>query len=263
MRSCFIYMYSYAIRMSLVCTRMYSYVIRMSIVCTRMSSVCHSYILVCHPYLTRMYSYVIRMSLACTRMSFVCHSYVLVYHSYVTLMHSYVIRMSLVRTHMPSYVTRMYPYVIRISLVCAFTMNLHAILPCEETQNPIASESTQPNGPNGTNGKCHTGLMENHAAEMKKRTPLYELMGDGTEPNSILEQDIFQILELNEVKTSSPYRTSKQRFILVFGSEDSALQCQSTELSSVSSDVKVSLLFRERRGAPTFFILFCPEYISG
>ena len=62
---------------------------------TRMSSVCNSYILVCHPYVTRMYSYITRMSfichsymilmsLVCTRMSFVCHSYVLVYHSYVT-----------------------------------------------------------------------------------------------------------------------------------------------------------------------------------
>ena len=34
---------------------MYSYVIRMSLVCTRMSSVCHSYVLVCHPYVTRMW----------------------------------------------------------------------------------------------------------------------------------------------------------------------------------------------------------------
>ena len=31
-------------------TRMYSYVIRMSLVCTCMSFVCHSYILLCHPY---------------------------------------------------------------------------------------------------------------------------------------------------------------------------------------------------------------------
>ena len=57
-------------------TRIYSYVIRMSLVCTRMSSichlhvpVCHSYVLVCHPYVTRMYSYVIRMSLVRTRIS--------------------------------------------------------------------------------------------------------------------------------------------------------------------------------------------------
>ena len=47
-------------------TRIYSYVIRMSLVCTRMSSVCHSY--------------VIRMSLVCTRMSSLCRLYVLVYH---------------------------------------------------------------------------------------------------------------------------------------------------------------------------------------
>ena len=68
----------YVIRMSFVChpyvTRMYSYVIRMSLVCTHVSFVCHSYVLVCHhhsfvlvchPYVTRMYSNVIRMSLVC------------------------------------------------------------------------------------------------------------------------------------------------------------------------------------------------------
>ena len=57
-------------------TCIYSYTIRMSLVCTRMSFVCHLYILVCHPYVTRMYLYDIRMSLVCTSMSFVCHSYV-------------------------------------------------------------------------------------------------------------------------------------------------------------------------------------------
>ena len=36
---------------------MYSYVIRMSLVCTRISSVCHSYVLVCHPYVIRMWFY--------------------------------------------------------------------------------------------------------------------------------------------------------------------------------------------------------------
>ena len=54
-------------------TPMYSYVIRMSLVCTRMSSVCHSYIFICHPYVTHMYLYVILMSLVCTRMSSVYH----------------------------------------------------------------------------------------------------------------------------------------------------------------------------------------------
>ena len=85
--------HSYAIRM-------YSYVIRMSLVCT-----------LCHPYVTRMYSYIIcvllvstHMSPYVTRMSSVCHSYVLVCHLYVLVCHSYVIRM--------------YSYVIRISLVC-------------------------------------------------------------------------------------------------------------------------------------------------
>ena len=57
-------------------TDMYSYAIRMSLVCTRMWSVCYSCVLVCHLYVTRMYSYVFGMSLVCTRMSSVCHSYV-------------------------------------------------------------------------------------------------------------------------------------------------------------------------------------------
>ena len=114
---------------------MYLYVIRMSLVCTLMSSVSHSYVLVCHPYLTRMYSYVIRMSLICTHMSSVCHSYVLVCYPYVTRMYSYIIRMSLVSTSMSSvcqsyvlichpYDTRMYWYVICVSLVSGFTMCL-------------------------------------------------------------------------------------------------------------------------------------------
>ena len=61
---------------------MYSYVIRMSLVRTRMLSVCHSYVLVCHPYVTRMYSHVIHMSLVCNRMSSVCHSYVVLLWTY-------------------------------------------------------------------------------------------------------------------------------------------------------------------------------------
>ena len=52
-------MYSYVIRMSLVCT----HAILMPLLCTRMSSVCHWYVFVSHPYVTHMYSYVIRMSL--------------------------------------------------------------------------------------------------------------------------------------------------------------------------------------------------------
>ena len=86
-------MYSYAIRMSVVCIRMssvcHSYVLVCHPYVTRMSSVCHSYVLVCHPYVTRMYSYVIHMSLVCTRMSSVCHSYILACHPYVTRMWFY------------------------------------------------------------------------------------------------------------------------------------------------------------------------------
>ena len=61
----------------------------MLLVCTRMSSVCHSYVLVCLPYVTGMYSYFIRMSLVCTRMSSVCHSYT---HTYVLACHPCVTR---------------------------------------------------------------------------------------------------------------------------------------------------------------------------
>ena len=85
-------------------TRMYSYFIRMSLVCTRMSFLCHLYVIVCHLYVTHMYSHVTRMSFVCTRMSSVCYSHVLVCHPYAT---------------------RMYSYVIRMSLVCGFTMNPH------------------------------------------------------------------------------------------------------------------------------------------
>ena len=107
-------------------TRMYSYVIRMSLVCNPMSFVCHSYVLVCHPYVTRMYSYVIRMSSLCHSYVLVCHpyvtrmcSYVTVSHSYVLICHPYVTRILVCHP----YVTRMYSCVIRMLLVFGFTMN--------------------------------------------------------------------------------------------------------------------------------------------
>ena len=58
-------MYSYVIRMSLVCTRMSSYVTHMSLVCICMSSICHLYVLIYHPYVTPVYFYVIDMSFVC------------------------------------------------------------------------------------------------------------------------------------------------------------------------------------------------------
>ena len=71
----------------------------MSLVSTCTSSVCHSHVLACHPYVNRMYSYVILMSSRCTCVSFVCHhSYVLVCHCMwlvftciYSVCHSYVI----------------------------------------------------------------------------------------------------------------------------------------------------------------------------
>ena len=119
--------------------RMYSYVTYVSLAFTCMTSVCHSYVLVCHPNITRIYLYVIRMPFACKFfiqfndfhgiMPFVCHSYII--FSYIIRMYLYVTRMSLIFTCMSfvkhsyvlvchlnvltrhSYVTRIYLYVIR------------------------------------------------------------------------------------------------------------------------------------------------------
>ena len=71
--------HSYVIVCHLYVTRMYSFIIRMSLLCTPYV-LCYSYVLICHLYVTPMYSYVIRMSLVGTGMSSVCHSYVLVCH---------------------------------------------------------------------------------------------------------------------------------------------------------------------------------------
>ena len=70
--------HSYILACHRCVTRMYSFVIRMPVVCTRMSSLCHTYLLICH-----------LMSLVFTRMSCVCHSYVLKCHPYVPRMWFY------------------------------------------------------------------------------------------------------------------------------------------------------------------------------
>ena len=80
-------------------------VVCMSLVCSLMSSLCHSYVLVCHPFVTRMYLYDILLLLV-----FSCMSY-----------------LSLVRTCISSFC---YSYVLVchpslfLSLICDFTMNL-------------------------------------------------------------------------------------------------------------------------------------------
>ena len=98
---------------------------------------------------------------------------------------------------------------------------------------------------------------------MRVRTLLGSLMCEGTEPSSVREKDIYRILELNEVTdVEALYKTSGKRFVLIFGSEDSALKCLDAELSAVTDNKSVSLVFRKRRRAPMFVTLFLPEYIS-
>ena len=109
----------------------------------------------------------------------------------------------------------------------------------------------------------HSGHEENYAAEVRVRTLHGRIICEGAEPSSIREEDIFRILELKEVTdVEALYKTSKGTFILIFGSEDSASKCRNTELSTTSEEGRVTLLFRERRRAPTFVTIFCPEYIS-
>ena len=109
----------------------------------------------------------------------------------------------------------------------------------------------------------YSGHEENYAAEVRVRTLHGRIICEEAEPSSIREEEIYRILESNEVTdVEALYKTSKGTFILIFGSEDSASKCRSAELSATSGERRVTLLFRERRRAPTFVTIFCPEYIS-
>ena len=77
----------------------------MSLVCSRMSSLCHSYVFVCHPFVTRMYSYVILLLLVCICMTSFYYSYFLACHTYVTRVYLYLILLLLVCTRVSSFVT--------------------------------------------------------------------------------------------------------------------------------------------------------------
>ena len=125
--------HSHATCMSLVCTATC-----ISLVCIRMLSVCHSHLLVFHPYVTLMYTYVIRMSLVCTRMLSVCHSYVLVCYPYLTRMslvcHSYAPKCHPYVTRMYSYVIRMYPVCTCMSSVCHwYVFVCHSYITCMQS----------------------------------------------------------------------------------------------------------------------------------
>ena len=129
-------------------------------------------------------------------------------------------------------------------------MNFKLQLPPAEV-NPSSSEI------------WHTGREEDYATEVRVRTLFGRLECEGMEPSSVREKEIFRILELNEVRdVEALYKTSAQRFVLIFGSEDSALKCLDAELSFASGDERVSLVFRKRRRASTFVTMFLPEYIS-
>ena len=114
-----------------------------------------------------------------------------------------------------------------------------------------------------TSSDWHLGLEERYAAEVRVRTLLSSLICEGTEPTSVGEKDIYRILQLKEVTdVEALYKTSGKRFVLIFGLEDSALKCLDAELSAVTDDERISLVFRERWRAPTFITLFLPKYIS-
>ena len=103
----------------------------------------------------------------------------------------------------------------------------------------------------------------NYAAEVRVRTLLGRITREGAEPSSMRDKEIYRILDLNEVtEVEALYKTLKPRFVLIFGSEDSASKCRSAEFSAVSGEERVTLLFREQRRAPTFVTIFCLEYIS-
>ena len=127
----------------------------------------------------------------------------------------------------------------------------------------FSAELPTPENSNSSSSDWHSGHEESYAAEVRVRTLLGSLECKGAEPSSVREEDIFRILELNEVTdVEALYKTSKERFVLIFGSEDSASKCRSMELSATSGDDRVSLLFRGKQRASTFVTIFCPEYIS-
>ena len=93
---------------------------------------------------------------------------------------------------------------------------------------------------------------------MRVRSLLGSLICEGTEPSSVREKDIYRILELNEVTdVEALYKTSGKRFVLIFGLEDSALKCLDAELSVVTDDERVSLVFRKRWRPLRSLLFFC------
>ena len=89
----------------------------------------------------------------------------------------------------------------------------------------------------------HAGNEQDDGAEVKVRTVLGTLECNRTEPSVVLEADIYRILELHNVEdVEALYKTLKERFVLIFELEDSALKCQSEVLCAVPDDVSAVLL---------------------
>ena len=148
------------------------------------------------------------------------------------------------------------------------SQNLHENRADTETATPKGMQNyylelPPGNADSSSSEHWYSGHEENYAAEVRVRTLHGRIICQGAEPSSIREEEIYRILESNEVTdVEALYKTSKGRFVLIFGSENSASKCRSAELSASSGEARVTLLFRERRRAPTFVTIFCPEYIS-
>ena len=148
------------------------------------------------------------------------------------------------------------------------SQNLHENRTDTETATPMGMQNfylelPPGNADSSSSEHWYSGHEENYAAEVRVRTLHGRIICEEAEPSSIREEEIYRILESNEVTdVEALYKTSKGRFVLIFGSEDSASKCRSAELSATSEEARVTLLFRERRRAPTFVTIFCPEYIS-
>ena len=148
------------------------------------------------------------------------------------------------------------------------SQNLHENRTDTETATPMGMQNfylelPPGNADSSSSEHWYSGHEENYAAEVRVRTLHGRIICEEAEPSSIREEEIYRILESNEVTdVEALYKTSKGTFILIFGSEDSASKCRSAELSATSGERRVTLLFQERRRAPTFVTIFCPEYIS-
>ena len=130
--------------------------------------------------------------------------------------------------------------------------NVHAALPSPESDSLTFSDD------------WHTGKEKSYADEVKAQTLLGTLECKSIDPSGVGENGIYQVLQSHKVTNiKSMYQISKDRLILIFGSCESALECQKHELLGTSeSGVSISLLFQRKRRTLIFITLCLPGYIS-